>query len=77
MSSTTESEITAATDYGKTALYIRSITNGLGLEQENATTMYEDNIAAIEMANDQKPTGSLGICIYIILIYYSSANQSK
>ena len=28
----------------------------MGLYQENATVIYEDNAAAIEMANTQKPT---------------------
>ena len=54
--STTEAEFTAATDCAKTALYIRSILKELGLRCENPTTIYEDNAAAIEMANAQKPT---------------------
>jgi len=53
--STTEAEFTAATDFAKTALHIRSILEELGLMCENATVIYEDN-AAIEMVNAQKPT---------------------
>ena len=54
--STTEAEFTAATDCAKTALYIRSILEDLGLHQHNATKIFEDNAAAIEMANAQRPT---------------------
>ena len=49
--STTEVELTAATYYVKTAVYIWSILKELGLEYENSTVIYEDNDAATEMAN--------------------------
>ena len=54
--STSEAEFTAATDCAKTALHIRSILEELGLMCENATVIYEDNSAVIEMVNAQKPT---------------------
>ena len=54
--STTESEFVAASDAGKMALYLRSVLSELGLNTDAATPLYEDNAAAIKMANAQRPT---------------------
>ena len=45
-----------ATDMGKMALFVRSVMWDLGIPQCSATVLYEDNDAAIAMANAQKPT---------------------
>ncbi len=54
--SSTEAEFTAACDAGKLILFFRSILDDLGLEQKNATVLYEDNNGALLMANAQQPT---------------------
>ena len=54
--SSTEAEFIAACDAGKNCLYIRSILEDLGIPQEEATLIYEDNKAAIAMANAGRPT---------------------
>ena len=54
--SSTEAEFIAACDAGKNCLYIRSILEDLGIPQDQATLIYEDNKAAIGMANANKPT---------------------
>ena len=45
-----------ASDCGKMILYVRSIMWDLGIPQLAATVAYEDNDAAIAMANSRKPT---------------------
>jgi deoxyuridine 5'-triphosphate nucleotidohydrolase len=54
--STTEAEFTAACEAGKYILYIRSIMQQIGMEQTDATILYEDNQGALLMANAQRPT---------------------
>ena len=54
--SSTEAEFIAACDAGKACLYIRLILRDLSLDQEEATIIYEDNKAAIEIANAGRPT---------------------
>jgi hypothetical protein len=54
--SLTEAEFTAAAKAGKYILYVRSILDQLGLPQNIATTLYEDNQGALLMANQQQPT---------------------
>ena len=54
--SSTEAEFIAAVEAGKLALYLRSILNDLGINQNDATPLYEDNAAAIAMANASRPT---------------------
>ena len=54
--SSTEAEFTAACDAGKLILFFRSILADLGIEQEKATVLYEDNNGALLMANAQQPT---------------------
>ena len=54
--SSTEAEFYAASDSGKVALYIRSILGDIGLPQDQATPMYEDNNGALLMANAGQPT---------------------
>jgi len=54
--SSTEAEFIAACDAGKNCLYLRSILNDLGIEQKEATVIYEDNQGVILMANAGKPT---------------------
>ena len=40
---------------GKLALYLRSLLNDLGIGKNDATTLYEDNAAAIAMGNASRP----------------------
>jgi hypothetical protein len=54
--SSTEAEFTAAAEAGKYILYVRSILEQLGIPQQEATTLYEDNQGALLMANQQQPT---------------------
>ena len=54
--SSTEAEFIAACEAGKNSLYIRSILQDLGLPQDQATIIYEDNQGAIAMANSGRPT---------------------
>jgi dUTP pyrophosphatase len=54
--SSTEAEFTAACDAGKMILFFRSILADLGIEQEKATVLFEDNNGALLMANAQQPT---------------------
>jgi hypothetical protein len=54
--SSTEAELLAASDAAKMALYIRSILDELGVPQEHATLIYEDNEGALHMANASQPT---------------------
>ena len=49
--SSTEAEFMAACDAGKMLLYIRSILYDLGIPQESASVIYEDNDGATAMAN--------------------------
>ncbi len=46
----------AAYDAGKMFLFVRSILWDLGIPQEVATLLYEDNDACTAMGNVQKPT---------------------
>jgi hypothetical protein len=54
--SSTEAEFTAASEAGKTILYLRSILQELGFSQYLPTVMFEDNTGALHMANAQQPT---------------------
>ena len=54
--SSTEAEFTAACNAGKMILFFRSILADLGVEQYDATVLYEDNTGALLMANAQQPT---------------------
>ncbi len=54
--SSTEAEFAAAADAGKAALYLRSILQELGVEQQLPTVIYEDNNGARLMTNAQQPT---------------------
>ena len=54
--SSTEAEFMAACDAGKTILYLRTILEEMGVEQNEATVLYEDNQGALMMANAQQPT---------------------
>ena len=54
--SSTEAEFSAACEAGKIILYLRTILEELGLEQEKATVLYEDNQGALLMANASQPT---------------------
>jgi len=55
-SSSTEAEYNMASDGGRMSLYCRSILWDLGIPQEAATILYEDNDGATAMANAGKPT---------------------
>jgi len=54
--SSTEAEFMAAYDTGKMILFVRSVLWDLGIPQEAATVLYEDNDACTAMGNAQKPT---------------------
>jgi hypothetical protein len=54
--SSTESEFMVASDTGRASLYVRSILWDLGVPQDAATVLYEDNDGATAMANAGKPT---------------------
>ena len=54
--SSTEAEFTAAAEAGKYILYVRSILDEIGVPQNEATVLYEDNNGALLMANAQQPT---------------------
>jgi len=54
--SSTEAEFMAAYDTGKMILFVRSVLWDLGVPQEAATVLYEDNDACTAMGNAQKPT---------------------
>ena len=54
--SSTEAEFSAAVEADKLALYLRSMLHDLGIAQTDATTLYEDNAAAVAMANASRPT---------------------
>ena len=54
--SSTEAEFIAAVEAGKLALYLRSLLDDLGIHQNAATPLHEDNNAAIAMANASRPT---------------------
>ena len=54
--SSTEAEYYQANDAGRQSLYCRSIMWDLGIPQEAATILYEDNDGATAMANAGKPT---------------------
>jgi hypothetical protein len=54
--SSTECELIAAVQAAKVAKYLRSILAELGHPQSDPTILYEDNEAAIHVANDVRPT---------------------
>jgi deoxyuridine 5'-triphosphate nucleotidohydrolase len=54
--SSTEAEWVAACDAGKMILYFCTLLDDLGIPQEEATVMYEDNRGALFMANAQQPS---------------------
>ena len=55
--SSTEAEFMGASDFGKLILYIRSILWDLGLPQQAASILYEDNDACTNMAMANKQIG--------------------
>ena len=54
--SSTEAEFIAACAAGKNCLYIRSLLEDIGIPQDHATIIYEDNQTAIAMANAKNST---------------------
>jgi len=54
--SSTEAEFTAATEAGKYILHLRTILQEIGIQQEEATILFEDNQGALLMAMAQRPT---------------------
>ena len=57
--SSTESELYAASEAGKSILYLRSVLKHLGLEQTIPTPLYVDNKATVEISNKNKATRRL------------------
>jgi ribosomal protein L30/L7E len=54
--SSTEAELIAAVSAAKVIRYLRSILDDLGLPQESASVMYEDNKAVLDIVNKQIPS---------------------
>ena len=54
--SSTDAEFVAAAEAGKFILYVRTIMEEIGLPQDMATVLYEDNQGALLIANAQQPT---------------------
>ena len=54
--SSTEAEFYALSEAGKLTLYVRSILDELGISQNEATSVYEDNQGCLHMTQSQKPT---------------------
>ena len=54
--SSTEAEFYALSEAGKLTLYVRSILHELGIAQDEATSIYEDNQGCLHMTQSQKPT---------------------
>ena len=54
--SSTEAEFIAAVHAAKLAKYLRSVLLEFGFPQDGPTPLYEDNMAAIAMINERKPT---------------------
>jgi hypothetical protein len=54
--SSTEAEFVAACDTGKMILFFRSLLQEVGVQQHDATIMFEVNNGALMMANAQQPT---------------------
>jgi hypothetical protein len=54
--SSTEAEFVAACDTAKMILFYRSLMEDIGLPQNDATVLFEDNNGALLMANTQQPT---------------------
>jgi len=54
--SSTEAEFITAVEAEKLALYLRSMLKDIDIPQTDATKLYEDNAAAIAMANKSRPT---------------------
>eukprot|EP00957_Ditylum_brightwellii_P138223 10536368-Ditylum_brightwellii.AAC.1 len=55
--SSTEAEFVQAISAAKMAKYLRTVLNELGITQHSPTMIYKDNIAAIMVANANKPNG--------------------
>jgi hypothetical protein len=54
--SSTEAEFIAAVHAAKIAKYLHAILLDFGIPQEGPTPLYEDNVSAIAMINERKPT---------------------
>jgi hypothetical protein len=55
-SASTEAEFIAVAEAARFILYVRSIMDKIGIPQQYATILYEDNCIAMHMANSQQPT---------------------
>jgi hypothetical protein len=56
--SSTEAEFIAAVHAAKIAKYLRAVLFEFGIPQDDPTPLYEDNISAIAMINERKPTAN-------------------
>jgi len=68
--SSTEAEFVAACNTAKMILFFRSILQDVGIEQREATILFEDNHGALMMANAQQParrTRHIGIKYFALL----------
>ena len=50
--STSEAEFVAASQAGQEALYLRETLKDFGYQQQNATKIYEDNLACVAMSEN-------------------------
>ena len=63
--SSTEAEFIAACEAGKYILYVRTILEEIGMPQEAASILYEDNQGALLMANARNdPLSALDMSMF-------------
>jgi hypothetical protein len=65
--SSTEAEFVAACDMAKMILFFRSLLDEVGVKQQHATILFEDNNGALMMANAQQPTCHMDIKHFALL----------
>jgi hypothetical protein len=54
--SSTKAEFVAACNMAKMVLFFRSLQQGIGIEQHDATILFEDTAGALLMVNARQPT---------------------
>jgi len=79
--STSEAEFVAASQAGQEALYLRETLKDFGYQQQNATEVYEDNLACVAMSENpvrQKFSRHIDIRRYFVreLVKAGFANSS-
>ena len=67
--STSEAEFVAASQAGQEALYLRETLKDFGYQQQQATKIYEDNLACVAMSENpvrRKFSRHIDICRYFV-----------